>query len=457
MITSTPPLHDYPTGILSIQIHNITGLEFEKINRYQARGDEGEDIAEGAGDLPSSYATVILNHQTIFKTRTKPKSAKPFFNAGTERLIRDWHTTEAMVSVRDSRTHENNPLLGLVYLPLGKVFKDRSQVIDNYPLVGGIAYGRIRVSMVFRSLQLQLPRELLGWDTYATLEITSAIVSQNLQHDLQGLRLKLRAGVNRGKMYTTKAKMDGEAHWTGKHGRPVRLAVRKRYCTSLVVEFRKNSLGSDKTPAFAILWLKDIPDGEDRTVSVPVWRGDSEKLKRAESNCLTDEMGERAGSIEVPLKLYRGLGAYHQSLASRSPNLQDVFEVLSTASDNQEIQMAMGDDEDSSSSDSDSSEDEGKGPKHAADGLLKKISPNSKSSDGAEANEDDSAQHSGPIDDIRDYKKHSKQLHRRHRGLMQWKVARTGNYVKTKIEHGKDHLLDSFQHHERQPGIETEV
>ena len=457
MVTSTAPLHDFPTGVFSIQIHNITGLEFERIKKNQVHEDEGDDTTEGAGDLPSSYATIILNHQTIFKTRIKPKNTKPFFNAGTERLVRDWRTTEVMVSVRDSRTHENDPLLGLVYLPLGEIFSERSQINENYPLVGGIAYGRVRISMVFRSIQLQFPRELLGWDTYATLEITSPITSKNLPQDLQDLRLKLRAGINRGKMYISQSNPNGESHWTGKHERLVRLAVRKRYCSCLVLEFRKNNLGFDKTPAFAILWLKDVPDEEYRTISVPVWRGDSEKLKRAETNCLVDDLGERAGAVEVPLKLYRGLGTYHQSLASKSPNMQDVFEVLSTANDNQEVHTAMGDDEEYSSTDSDSSDDDGRGPKHAANGLLKKITPDGRSSNGNEAKKEDSGQESGPLEDIRNYKKHSKQLHRRHRGLMQWKVARTGNYLKTKIEHGRDHVLDSFNHHERDPGIETEV
>lgn len=438
MIISTPPLGNYPSGVFSIQIHQITGLEFEKINKSKAEGDEGDETAEGAGDLPSSYATIILNHQTIFKTRTKPKNPKPFFNAGTERFIRDWRTTEVMVSVRDSRVHENDPLLGMVCLPLEKVLRERSQVMDNYPLVGGIAYGRVRISMVFRSIQLQVPRELLGWDSYGTLEITSSITSKDLSSDLQGLRLKLRAGVNRGKMYSSKTGTGEGTHWTGKHERPVRLAVRKRYCSCMIVEFRKNNLGLDKTPAFAILWLKDVPDEEDQTVTLPVWRGDSDKLKRAATNCLTDDIGERVGSIDVPLKLYRGLGAYHHSLASKSPNMQDVFEVLSTANDNQELRSAMGDNEDDTSSDSDSSDDE-KGPKRAANGILKKLSPNGKSSNGNGTAGDDS----GPLEDIKDYKKHSKQLHRRHRGLMQWKVARTGNYLKTKIE-VRDYCGPSF-------------
>lgn len=362
-----------------------------------------------------------------------------------------------MIAVRDSRVHENDPLLGLVNLPLGKVLGERSQVMDNHPLVGGIAYGRVRISMVFRSIQLQAPKELIGWDSYGTLEVTSSITSRDIPTDLQGLRIKLRAGVNRGKMYTSKADTGKGSQWTGKRERPVRLAVRKRYCSCMVVEFRKHNLGLDKTPAFAILWLKDIPDEEDRNVTLQVWRGDSEKLKRAETNCLADDLGERAGSIEVPLKFYRGLGAYHHNMASKSPNMQDVFEVLSTANDNQEICSAMGDDGDGTSSDSDSSDDDEKGPKHAANGILKKLSPNGKSSNGDSTGHDDGDRDSGPLEEIKDYKKQSKRLHRRHRGLMQWKVARTGNYLKTKIEHGKDHVLDSFKHHERDPGIETEV
>ncbi|KAL9127330.1 MAG: hypothetical protein Q9217_003769 [Psora testacea] len=450
MIIATPPLREYPTGIFSIQIHYITGLEYEQINKNRTKSEEGDDSEEGAGDLPSSYCTVILNHKKVFKTRTKPKNAKPFFNAGTERLIRDWRTTEIMVSVRDSRVHENDPLLGIIYLPLGKVFQERSQVIDSYPLVGGIGYGKARVSLVFRSIQLQAPKNLLGWD-YGTIQITGPITSKDISPDLHGLRMKLRTVVNRGKMYASQS-AEG-SRWTGKHGRLVHLAVRKRYCSCMVIEFRKNSLGLDKTPAFGILWLKNIPDEEDVTVRVPVWRTDKENLQRGETNCV-QELGEKLGTLAMPLKFYRGLGGYHQKLASKSPSLQDVFEVLSTANDNKEAYSAIGGDY-SSSEDSDSSDDDSQSNgdgEGKSNGFLKKMGLDS---DSNEEHVNDGK--GGPIDQIKNYKLHSDQLHRRHRGLMQWKGARTADWVKTKVEHGKDHLLDNFRHHERNPGVETEV
>lgn len=422
MIIASPPSVDYPTGIFSIQIHQITGLEFEKINKNQSQGEDESDSEEGAGDLPSSYCTIILNHQKIFKTRTKPKNAKPFFNAGTERLIRDWRNTELILSVRDSRVHENDPLLGIVYLPLSHVFRERSQINDNFPLVGGIGYGRARISMVFRSIQLQAPKELLGWD-YGTLEITGPIRSKDIAPDLRGLRLKLRTTVHRAKMYSSNSET---SEWTGKKDRPVRLAVRKRYCSCVVIEFRKSRVGLDQTPAFAVLWLKDIPDDEEKTVTLAVWHGDA-GLKRAESNCI-DDLGEKMGTIEVPLKFWPGLSDYHQKLASKSPNLQDVFEVLGTANDNQEARNAMAedgdDDSESSSSDSSSSDDDDDS------GIKQKLRKNGHKISAAltGGNDDDHGSREdngkrGTLDRFKDYKDHSEQLHRRNRGLMQWKVC----------------------------------
>lgn len=51
------------------------------------------------------------------------------------------------------------------------------------------------------------------------------------------------------------------------------------------------------------------------------------------------------------------------------------------------------------------------------------ISSDSDSSDEHEYIPDGSAEHKqGPLDQLRDYKRRDKALHRQHRGLMQWKV-----------------------------------
>src|SRR4051794_12877166 len=104
-------------------------------------------------------ATCHLATAPLFSTTRRstkpgrsPKNANLFSNAGTERFIHDWRKTEVFLSVRDARIHENDPLLGIVYLPLAELFHKRSQFKDTFPLVGGIGFGRVRVSMVFRSV-----------------------------------------------------------------------------------------------------------------------------------------------------------------------------------------------------------------------------------------------------------------------------------------------------------------
>lgn len=421
MIISSPPSSEYPTGILSIQIHEITGLEYDKIQSNEAKADDDSD-PEGAGDLPSSYCNIILNHQNIFKTRTKPKNTNPFFNAGTERVIRDWRDADIIISVRDARSHENDPLLGIIYLRLLQLFNKRSQIVGKFPLIGGLGYGRARISLVFRSIQLQAPKELLGWE-YGTLEVNGPITSQDVGSDLKGLRLKLRTTVDRIKMYSSSS--EGGVEWRGRKDRPVRLAVRKRYSTCLVIEFRKSKVGLDTTPAFTTLWLKDIPDDEEITLTLPVWHGDA-GLKRAEANCVQD-FGEKMGTLQVPLKFWRGLSGHHHKLASRSSNLQDVLEVVETANQSKEASTGITEEicgSDGSSSDSSSSDDDND------DDMLKPIRKQGKKlsaaitgkdADTDQDREDDGRR--GPLDQLQEYKDHSDEMHRQHRGVMQWKVS----------------------------------
>jgi hypothetical protein len=159
--------------------------------------------------------------------------------------------------------------------------------------------------MVFRSIQLQAPRELLGWEN-GTLQVTSDINSNDLPDHYKGLGLELHTSFQSDHV---KVQLNGGS---GPQGQPVELAVQQRYCSSLIVEFLENDLMHHHMPAFAILWLKDIPDDEEKMVILPVWKGD---LKRAEANCEL-ENGEKLGHIEVHLKFRPGISDHHNMLAS---------------------------------------------------------------------------------------------------------------------------------------------
>jgi hypothetical protein len=64
----------------------------------------------------------------------------------------------------------------------------------------------------------------------------------------------------------------------------------------------------------------------------------------------------------------------------------------------------------------------------------------------------------GPIDALKDYKKHSKQLHRTNKGAMQWKGPRTLAYMKHLAQRGENKVERMFKHGDGgTQGIETEV
>jgi len=323
MIISAPPPDKYPCGLFSLQIHNITGLELIKLSKSQNVDDEEASDEEETGEsLPSSYCTVIVNHSKTFKTRTKPQNAKPFFNAGCERFIRDWRDCDVYVSVRDARLHEDNPLLGIVHLPLGDIFKDRSQVMGFWPLSGGIGHGRIRLSMVWRSVKLQAPRNLMGWN-YGTVDVQPQATSADCPQDLRSCKLKLKTNISMGKLYARSSSGGGggdnaEAKWTAKKEQNVSLAVHKRYSSCMSISFKDKGFFGDKVAAFCVLWLKDIPDEEEQQLELPIWKGDFE---RATSNCL-EECGERLGTLKLKLTFWAGMVSIHFPLISLPSRLK---------------------------------------------------------------------------------------------------------------------------------------
>ncbi|KIW94710.1 uncharacterized protein Z519_04687 [Cladophialophora bantiana CBS 173.52] len=515
LIISSPPPDDYVSGIFSIQIHNITGLEVESLQKREksTSDDDREDEAEQNEDLPSSYVTIILNHQKIYRTRTKPKNSKPFFNAGTERFVPDWKTAEVMISVRDDREREDDALLGMIYLPLRRVFQERSQVMQTYPLVGGIGYGRARISMVWRSVEVKLPRELLGWN-FGTLEIkcpvrsNGARVSTDEEKSFGQHRIKLRTNLMRAKMYPTGSGDDVE--WKPKGDKEsVFLAVRKRYSSPLIIECRKSRLGPDSTPALGVFWLKDIPDEEEKAIAVKLWKGDKEAAHRATtsygySGLETNE--QPLGEIALTVKFWRGLSGYHKRYANKARNgdMRQVMEVLDTANDEGQVDQYKGEykgkgeiDEDESSDNSTDDEDQ---KSSKVDKSRRKLRPHA--NDDTSASDSDSGTtsstsnpllngparlvskpvdavsstaanlldvsgHNDPDDgsrglraQVRDYKDHHRELHRKHRGVMQWRGARTMDWMVGKVkrvEGGVERVFDRDKDGRGGEGVETEV
>lgn len=360
------------------------------------------------------------------------------YNAVTEKFIRDWTTTEVIISVRDYRIHEINPVIGIVVLPLREVFKNNSQFTDSLPLVGGIGHGRMKLSLIFRSVQLNLPKPLRGWDI-GTLEISSNVkCSADLPAEYASYRLVFRTVFGKGKMVPT-----SEGEWSEKRGDPVRLPVKKRFASCLLIQFRKNVLGPDTTPAFCTLWLKEIPDDESVDLELPVRKNErgNDILKHARSNASAD-IGEHVGTLKLKLRFWSGLSGYHKHLADHDKNMADVMEVLDFAEGTEASRQALEDDDHHPDTDSSSSSENDQEVE--------------KDGSGVSAKNDD-----GIINQLKDFRKRKGELHRRHRGLMQWKAVRNvawmGRGVENQAGRFKDKVQGTFKRQDREIGIEKEA
>lgn len=296
-VAHTPPDPLWPSGICLVVIHQIVNLELENIqgsegNRkgreYEPAKEAGENTDEVSKNLPNSYCTILFNDQLVYRTRAKVVSSKPIFNAGTERFVRDWRSAIVTVTVRDQRHRQHDPILGVVPLKLSEILQTSSQVTRWYPLDGGIGFGRIRISLLFRAIETRLPPNMLGWDVGTFEFISDRILALNYHHNT---KLKMRTGGSVGQISRTQCRKLAEGdgmYWDiskndGKNN--VRLPVRFRYRSPVVFEFHVS--GKRGATAYAIIWLHELVDNTPIGINVPIWT--TKNGPRLTQNYITEE------------------------------------------------------------------------------------------------------------------------------------------------------------------------
>lgn len=174
------------------------------------------------------------------------------------------------VTVRDQRYREHDPILGVVPIKLSDIFQTNSQVTRWYPLDGGIGFGRIRISLLFRHVETKLPPAMLGWDV-GTFEFTcDKIVAKNYGRQS---KIKLRTGGSTGKINRHICSMQGNDavfDLSDESFRDsLRMPVKHRYRSPVVFEFRNP--GKRAVAAYAVLWLQHLVDNENTDIDIPIW------------------------------------------------------------------------------------------------------------------------------------------------------------------------------------------
>lgn len=341
-VMHTPPDPLWPSGICSVVIHQIVNLELENIKgttgspkgrEYEPAKPYGEAKEETGGELPTSYCTILYNDELVYRTRSKAVSSQPIFNAGTERFIRDWRSAIVTVTVRDQRNREHDPILGVVPLKLSDILETASQVTRWYPLDGGIGFGRVRISLLFRSIETRLPPNMLGWDV-GTFEFRSErILATGYSH---APKLKLRTGGSTGKISRTHAhKLDeGDGYYydlTEHDGRNnVRLPVKHRYRSPIVFEF--HIANKRKADAYAVIWLQHFIDNEDTDINIPIWTTSCPaRLTQnyiTEDNCAKEpglEDLKEVGRLQFRARFKAGTDESHEAFVSDN-NSRETYE-----------------------------------------------------------------------------------------------------------------------------------
>jgi hypothetical protein len=297
-ITHTPPDPLWPSGILSIVVHQIVNLQLANIkgsngNRkgreYEPAKPSGENTEEQGDDLPTSYCKIILNDELIYRTRAKALSSKPIFNAGTERFVRDWRSAVVTVTVRDSRYREHDPILGVVPLKLSDLFERSSQVTRWYPLDGGVGFGRIRISCLFRHVETKLPPQMLGWDV-GTFKFTSDNVTATGFN--AKAKVRVRTGGSSGKIPRHTCTVNSDSISFDVAQANLHLPVKHRYRSPIVFEFVTQ--GKRGVTGYACLWLQHLVDNEDTPIDIPIWY--TKNGKRLTQNHITEKNVEEKRS-----------------------------------------------------------------------------------------------------------------------------------------------------------------
>ena len=179
-------------------------------------------------------------------------------------------------------------------------------------------FRRINITLLFKAVDAQLPKHVRGWDT-GTVEVLDPVkVTIDTDHQQAfGLKTKnLVLSTTDSTEKIPKAKAEGASDnvviWNLED--TLRLPVYSRYNTALTFQF-----GSESNPAaLASLWLKDLPDDEERPIKIPVVI--SKDLKQLRQNAINEITAKThdftiVGWLETVVRVDHGLDPDHEKYA----------------------------------------------------------------------------------------------------------------------------------------------
>ncbi|KAJ3185439.1 hypothetical protein HDU87_000060 [Geranomyces variabilis] len=308
----------FKSGIMSIQIHQALDLILRPKDKD--------------GIYPSPYVNVYVNDQLAFKTRMKHGNPSPVWAFTKEFFIRDWTRTIIRYVVKDGRQHEHDPVIGVVVCRLSDVFghSDDMMVSAWHPLQGGIGFGKLRVSMAFRSVHMEEPENMRGF-SIGELEVRDLSIN-GLEQITPGakppsnIRIRIRSPITDPARAATK--QVHPATFTPKWDEKLTLRVNSRYQTALRFEvYQKGVLGvGSKILAVGKMYLQDMVDNKEREIVLGLkrWKGANKKkdgeeedhLGTTDKQVLMEQHEDGASATTTAMQVPQGAEAAKVGLAT---------------------------------------------------------------------------------------------------------------------------------------------
>lgn len=368
-----PPSPGLPSGILSLQVHEIAALSNQTNLSSSAAGSTAklsrrtpitgrtlpdeetmDDLA--LDEAPSSYVEVLVEDKLVYRTRTKISDYRPIFNALTEKVVLDWRTARVTLVVREKKLDEEDPILGIVPLKLREVFESKSLISSWYPIAGGCGSGRIKVSLLFRSLERPQDDDQSSKDSLAAasstqelpkgspicpletgvvrvsnLEIKSNDDQVNLSSKWSPLTLKLRTIGSRAKLASRHSdelsnNENGLTYERRLSQQPLYIPIFRRGASvfSMELSSKDKLTGKSKTQFIGVLWLRDLDagnEGEEQTITVPLWLPEDKESLQFLRQQYVPTLGQHNNEDSSPQAILKEAGVQARQVGSMTVSL----------------------------------------------------------------------------------------------------------------------------------------